>query len=142
MQGRLVRVVMCLGLVCGSVGCAPKRLGPTAGGYVFSVQVSNPIVWLGPAPAQFPKVAEVLVEVHDAQGRPAEGVPVTFALDPGWVQKASLSPSETRTLRGRARALFSEPQTIGVARILVRVDGTPAQVTVTVQSYEEPILPY
>lgn len=143
MGRRIALVLVCLGLVLGGVACAPKRVGPTAGaGYVFAVQVSNAIVWLGPVnaaiAARFPQVAEVLVEVQDTQGRPVDDVPVTFALEPGWAWSASLAPSNTRTQGGRARALFFEPRTSGVVRILVRVDGTPAQVMLTVQSYEEP----
>src|SRR5438128_2724650 len=73
----LMLVAVCLGLACGGVACAPPRLGPTAGsGYVFSVQVSDSIVWRGPVnlavAARFPKVAEVLVAVQDTQGRPVD----------------------------------------------------------------------
>jgi hypothetical protein len=144
MVRRLTLVLVCFGLVLGDVACTLKRVGPTAGaGYVFSVQVSDAIVWLGPVPAavaaaRFPQVAEVLVEVEDAQGRPVEDVPVTFALEPGWARSASLAPSETRTQGGKARSRFFEPRTSGVVRILVQVDGTPAQVTLTVRSYQEP----
>jgi len=140
---RITLVLVCLGLACSGVACAPPRVGPTAGsGYVFSVQVSDPTVWLGfvnPAvAARFPQVAEVLVTVQDTQGRPVNDVPVMFELEPGWAERASLAPSETRTRGGMARALFSEPRTTGVVRILVRVDGTTAQVHLTVLSYQEP----
>jgi hypothetical protein len=51
---RIILVVVCLGLACGGVACAPPRIGPTAGsGYVFSVQVSDTThvqgVWLNHA---------------------------------------------------------------------------------------------
>ena len=143
MVRRITLVLVCLGLACSGVACAPPRLGPTAGsGYVFSVQVSDSIVWLGPvdqaAAAQFPQVAAVLVTVQDTQGRPVDDVPVTFELEPGWARSAALAPSETRTRGGMARALFFEPQTTWVVRIMVRVDGTTTQGRLTVLSYQEP----
>ena len=142
MVRRIPLVLACLGLACG-VACAPPRVGPTAGsGYIFSVQVSDAIVWRGPVnsvpPARFPQVAEVLVTVQDTQGRPVDDVSVTFELEPEWARSASLAPSATRTRRGTARALFSEPLTTGVVRIMVRVDGTTAQDRLTVLTYQEP----
>ena len=141
---RIILVVMCLGLACGGVACAPQRVGPTAGsGYVFSVQVSDTTIWLGPrivaGDGQLPQAAAVIVTVQDSQGRLVDDVPVTFELEPGWVGRASLEPSTTRTRRGKARTLFSEPQTTGVVQIMVRVDGTTAPVTLTVISYREPM---
>ena len=140
MVRRITLVVVCLGLVCGGVACAPPRVGPTAGsGYVFSVQVSDTTVWLGPVhdAARFPKVADVIVTIQDSQGRPVDDAPVMFTLEPSWVGRASLEPADTRTRGGRAQSRFSEPQTTGVVRIMVRVDGTTAPVTLTVISYEE-----
>ena len=70
---RIILVVVCLGLACGGVACAPQRVGPTAGsGYVFSVQVSDTTVWLGPmdgigpghAAALYPQAADVIVTVQ------------------------------------------------------------------------------
>ena len=141
MGRRITLVLVCLGLAYGGVACAPPRVGPTAGsGYVFSVQVSDTTVWLGPAidVARFPKVADVIVTVQDSQGRPVDDVPVIFTLEPGWAGRASLEPAETRTRGGRAQSRFSEPQTTGVVRMMVRVDGTTAPVTLTVLSYSEP----
>ncbi len=147
MVRRIILVVVCLGLACGGVACAPPRIGPTAGsGYVFSVQVSDTTVWLGPMygigpgpdAARYPHTADVIVTVWDAQGRLVDNVPVTFELEPSWVGRASLEPSTTQTRGGKARALFSEPQTTGVVRILVHVDDTTAPVTLTVLSYREP----
>jgi hypothetical protein len=141
-------VVVCLGLACSIVACAPQRIGPSAGsGYIFSVQVSDTTVWLGPIygigpgpdAARYSQTADVIVTVQDAQGRPVDGVPVTFELEPSWVGRASLEPSTTRTRGGKARALFSDPKTTGVVQILVRVDGTTAPVRLTVESYREPV---
>jgi len=143
MVRHIILVSVCLGLACGGVACAPPRLGPTAGsGYVFSVQVSDSIVWLGPVnpaiAARFPKVAAVTVTVQDTQGRPVNDVPVTFALEPGWAGSPPLAPAGTRMRGGMARARFAEARTTGVVRMMVRVDGTTAQVHLTVLLYQEP----
>ena len=141
MARRITFVLMCLVLVLDGMACAPKLVGPTAGsGYVFSLQVSDPIIWVGQVPlamaAQFPQATELTVRVQDAQGRPVDGVPVTFEVEPGWAGSASLSPSQTTTRGGIARAIFSEPKTSGVVRVMARVDNTTAQVRLTIQSYE------
>ena len=137
----LVLAALCLGLACSGVACAPSRIGPTAGsGYVFSVQLSDTTVWLGPVTnaEHFPPVANVVVTVQDSQGRSVDDVPVMFTLEPGWAGRASLEPAEARTRGGMAQSRFSEPQTTGVVRILVRVDGTTAPISLTVLSYQEP----
>ena len=139
MAQRIALVLICLVLALGGGACAPKLVGPTAGfGYVFSLQVADPIIGLGPVPSsnrQFPPVTELIVRVQDAQGRPVDGVPVTFELEPAWAGSASIVPSQTTTRRGIARAIFSEPQTAGVVRVMARVDNTTAQATLTVQPY-------
>ena len=141
MRRRIALVLMCLVLALGGVACAPKLVGPTAGsGYVFSLQVSDATIWIGQVPltvtAQFPQATEVIVHVQDAQGRPVDGVPVTFEVEPGWASSATLSPSQTTTRGGTARAIFSEPKTSGVVRVMARVDNTTAQARLTVLSYQ------
>jgi hypothetical protein len=141
MVRRIILVLMCLVLGLGGAACAPRLVGPTPGsGYVFSLQVSDTLVWLGPVePAvarQFPQATELIVRVQDAQGRPVNGVPVTFELEPGWVGSATISPSQTRTSGGIARAIFSEPRTIGVVWVMAHVDNTTARARLTVMSYE------
>ncbi len=142
MERRMALVFMGLVLALEVPACAPKLVGPTAGsGYVFSLQVSDPIIWLGPVPstvaARFPKTAELIVRVQDAQGRPADGVPVTFDVEPEWVRSVSISPSQTSTRGGIARAVFFEPQTTGVVRVMAHVDTMTAQARITVQTYED-----
>jgi hypothetical protein len=142
MVRRIAMILVCLGLTLGGAACAPTLVGPTPGsGYVFFLQVSEPIIWLGPVPstvaARFPKTAELIVRVQDAQGRPADGVPVTFDVEPEWVRSVSISPSQTSTRGGIARAIFFEPQTIGVVRVMAHVDTMTAQARVTVQTYED-----
>ena len=89
MTQRLALILVCGLLTVGGAACAPPRVGPTAGaGYVFTLQVADPIIWLGPVDAavarQFPQVTAVIVQVQDAQGHPVDGVPVTFEVEPGW----------------------------------------------------------
>ena len=133
-------VLMCLVVVLGGPACAPKLVGPTPGaGYSFSLEVSNPLIWMGPGllvgGVQFPQAAELIVRVQDAQGRPVDGVTVTFEVEPGWARSISLAPSQTSTRGGIARAILAEPQTIGVVRIMARVDNVTTQVTLTVDRY-------
>jgi hypothetical protein len=141
MARRMALVLMGLVLALEVPACAPKLVGPTAGsGYVFSLQVSQAIIWVGQVDsavaAQFPQVAEVIVRVQDTQGRAVDGVPVTFELEPEWARSATLAPSQTTTRGGIARAVFSEPKTSGVVRVMARVDNTTAQARLLVQTYQ------
>ena len=143
MARRMALVLMGLVLVLGGTACAPKLVGPTAGaGYVFSLQFSEPTIWFGvmdsTAAARFPQATEVIVRVQDAQGRAVDGVPVTFALEPGWARSARLAPSQTTTQGGIARAVFSEPNTNGLVWVMAHVDNTMAQARLTVRTYQEP----
>lgn len=141
MARRSALVLVCCILLVSGAACAPPLVGPTAGaGYVFALQIPDPVIWLGPVDAsvaeRFPQVAEVIVQVQDAQGRPVEDVPVTFAVEAGWVSSITIAPSHTRTHGGRARALVSAPQTTGVVRVMARVDDTTTQARLTVLSYQ------
>jgi hypothetical protein len=143
MARRIALVLMGLVLVLGGAACAPKPVGPTAGaGYVFSLQVSETTIWFGVmdsiVAARLPQATEVIVRVQDTQGRAVEGVPVTFELEPEWVRSAKLAPSQTTTQGGIARAVFSEPKTTGVVRVMAHVDNSTAQARLTVQSYQPP----
>src|SRR4029077_20399331 len=140
MTRHMTLVLMCLVLVLGGTACAPKLVGPTPGsGYSFSLEISNPIIWMGTSliggGPQFPQVAELIVRVQDAQGRPVDGVPVTFEVEPGWARSIALTPSQTSTRGGIARAILSEPQTIGLVRVMARVDNVTTQATLTVDRY-------
>lgn len=78
-------LLLCL-LVWGSFACAPKRIGPTASsGYFFTI-LTAPTALRGESIA-------LVVKVQDAQGRPVDGVPVEFEVDPTWAGSASVSPS-------------------------------------------------
>jgi hypothetical protein len=83
------------------------------------------------------QIAEVLVHVQDANGHPADGVPVTFQVDPAWVQQASISPARTSSRAGTARAFF-QAVTIGVAHIVVGVDTETRDVAITISRRPSP----
>ena len=142
MRRRMILGLVCLVLASTSTAGAPTFVGPTASaGYFFTLQVSPSTIVLGAfdasAAQHSPTRAAVVVRVQDGQGRPVDGVAVAFALEPAWAQSAVLSPAETVTYGGVARALFSAPSTTGRVRITARVDNTTARAALVVQSYEE-----
>ena len=146
MAQHMALVSMCLVLMLGGTACAPKLVGPTPGaGYSFSLEVSEPIIWMGAGifggGLQFPRTSALIVRVQDAQGRPVDGVPVMFEVEPGWARSLSLDPSQTNTRGGIARATLSEPLTTGVVHVMARVDNMTAQARLTVQRYIVPSAP-
>ena len=134
---RHVRVMLlCLVLACGSMACAPKLLGPTVpSGYFFSLWVSDPDIWLllpgDILEERYPSFAELTVQVQNAQGQPVDGVPVTFQVEPDWIQDASVTPQSVITRGGVAQAVF-RAETTGVVRVMVRVDDTTQETVITV----------
>jgi hypothetical protein len=72
-------LLLCGGLLCGSLTfAATRRPMPTRveSEYPLSLRVSDSDIWLG-APGQgFAQASEVVVRVLDAQGQPADSVPV------------------------------------------------------------------
>src|SRR5215468_12719701 len=109
MVRHLALILTCLVLTLGGTACAPKLVGPTPGaGYRFSLEVSDPVIWLGAGiyvgGTPLPQAAELIVRVQDAQGRPVDGVPVTFEVEPGWERRLALAPAQTSTRGGIARA--------------------------------------
>jgi len=141
MVRHMALVWMCLILTLGGTACAPQLVGPTPGaGYRFSLEVSEPTIWLVSGilvgnVRDLTQSTELIVRVQDAQGRPVDGVPVTFEVEPSWEQSIALAPSHTTTRGGRARAVVSNPQTTGVVHILARVDNITAQARLTVEKY-------
>ena len=124
-------------LVCGGMGCAPQHLGPThPSGYFFSLDVSDTQIYLLVNPTVYPSlpgVAHVYVRVQNAQGQPVNGVPVEFEVDPAWRRHTSLIPQRTVTQGGTAHAVF-QAQTIGVVRLVVRVEDRTQDVRIAVSS--------
>jgi hypothetical protein len=141
MLQRTMRSLLGLVLASTCAACAPQLVGPTpTSGYLFTLEVFPSVIWLGvpsAAPASYPTRAEVVVRVRNGQGQPVDGVPVVFALEPLWAQSIVLSPLQTVTRHGVARAILAEPHTTGVVHMTTRVDNAIARTWITVQSYEE-----
>ena len=137
MKLRHVRVMLlCLVLAYGGMACAPKLVGPTVpSGNFFSLWVSDYEIWLSLEGSSFeehfPRVAELTVRVQNAKGQPVDGVPVTFQVEPDWVQDASVVPQRAITRGGVAQAIF-RAETIGTVRIMVRVDDTTQETSIAV----------
>jgi len=137
MKLRHVRAML-LGLMLayGVMACAPKLVGPTVpAGYFFSLRVSDPKIWLlldgDPREEQFPSFSELTVQVQNAQGQPVDNVPVTFQVESDWAQDASVTPHRALTQNGVAQGVF-RATTIGVVRIIVRVDDTSRETSIAV----------
>ncbi len=127
---------LCLALAYGGMACTPKLIGPTvSSGYFFSLWVSDSEIWLllegSSLEGQFPRLAELTVRVQNAQGQPVDGVPVTFRVEPAWVQDASVTPPSVLTRGGVAPAVF-RAETTGVVRVMVRVDETTQETAIAV----------
>ncbi len=130
--GHWWHMVLLLGLVvvCSSLACAPQFVGPTTRGYVFALNDPFIDIYLGDA-------AALIVSVRNAQGQPVDNLPVTFQVEPGWAQSASISPQVAYTRQGRARALF-QARTTGVVHVTVRVDNITQKAMITVASRPDP----
>jgi hypothetical protein len=79
----------------------------------------------------------LVVKVQDAQGRPVDGVPVEFEVEPGWTKNAAVSPPRAVTQQGKAQAVFQANQ-LGVVRVTVRVDGSTEEVLFSVSRRGSP----
>ena len=146
MARHMALVLMCFILLSGGMACAPKLVGPTPGaGYSFSLEVSEPIIWMGAGligkGPELPRAATLIVRVQNAQGRPVDGVPVLFEVEPEWAEYITLTPSQTSTRGGIARAILSGALTTGVVHVTARVDNMTAQTRLTVQRYIVPSAP-
>ena len=130
-------VCLSLALMCSGMACAPKLVGPTVpSSYFFSLHTYDSRIWLQPPvspslAARFPRVAELVVRVQDAQGRPVDGVVVVFELEPAWQQSASVTPQQASTRDGMARAILA-PELIGAIRVMARVENVTQKVVITV----------
>lgn len=102
------------------------------------LSASTTLLWLGAIDSvmaqHFPSMAALTVQVQDAQGRPVDGVPVTFQVDPTWERETTLFPLQTQTRGGMARATF-EVRTTGIVQVTARVENTTAVLPFTVMTY-------
>ena len=128
-------VCLCLLLLWGSTACAPKYSeSPVLSehGYRVSLHVSDTLIWLGPPGPGFPRTAEVVVRVQDAQGQPVDGIAVMFSVEPSWTQSVSLIPAEALTRHGEAHAILQQPNTTAIIHVMARVDNVVREAAITV----------
>ena len=127
---------LCCMLLWVSLACAPKHTELLSEhGYRVSLDVSDTLLWFGPG-SSLPQ-ALVVVRVRDAQGQPVDGLTVLFSVEPAWTQNASLTPAETLTRNGEARAIF-QANTIGVVQVMAQVDNMPREASITIASRPSP----
>jgi len=131
---------LCCMLLWVSTACGPQQYEipvQSEHGYRVSLHISDTLIWIGTARSKFPQAAILIVRVRDAQGQPVDGIPVRFSVEPSWTQNASLTPAETLTRNGEARAIF-QANTIGVVHITASVDNVTREATITVDSTPTP----
>lgn len=132
-------ICFCCMLLWASTACAPKQYElpvQSEHGYRVSLHVSDTLIWLGPVRGG-PQAAALLVRVRDAQGQPVDGLTVLFSVEPDWTQNTALTPAETRTRNGEARAIF-QANTTGVVHVMARVDNVTREAAITVNSRPSP----
>ena len=128
-------VCLCLLLLWSSIACAPKHSeSPVLSehGYQVSLHVSDTLIWLGPSGPGFPRTAEIVVRVQDAQGQPVDGIAVMFYVESSWAQSVSLTPAEALSRHGEAHALLQQPNTTGIIHVMARVDNVVREAAITV----------
>jgi len=131
-------ICLCCMLLWVSPACAPKHTELlSAHGYRVSLLVSNTQIYLGPGRRALPRAAGLVLRVRDAQGQPVDGIPVRFAVEPSWTQNASLTPAETLTRNGEARAIF-QANTIGVVQVMAQVDNVTQEARITIDAPPSP----
>jgi hypothetical protein len=138
MRRFIVWGLICCGLIGGGTACAPQFQGPTTPShYVFSLRPSVSQIWLAPdystLRGPFATRAELIVRVHDARGQPVDGVPVVFAVASDWAPYASVTPQQTITRQGVARAIF-RANTVGAVPVLAHVENMTQRAVIAVSS--------
>jgi len=75
---------------------------------------------------------EIVVMVHDSQGRPVNGVSVDFRAEPSWEKNIMFSPQRPVTLEnGEARTTFT-PNMTGIVHITAQAGDKAMTAAITV----------
>ncbi len=136
-MARYIRTsLLCLVVLAMHLACAPKWVGPTApSGYYCSLQASDITIWLMLSGSKFadhyPRTTELVVSVKDEQGRPVNGVPVTFQVESAWAHDATVMPPHAITQKGKARAVL-EVEMTGLVHVMAQVENKTETVAITV----------
>jgi hypothetical protein len=140
----MVRSISLIGLGCMllwvSTACAPKHNELSAlseRGHRVSLSVSDTLIWVDSPGLNFPRAAELVVRVRDAQGQPVDGIAVVFSVEPDWTQDATFTPAEARTRNGEARTNFQATAT-GVVHVMARVENVTHRAAITIASRPSP----
>jgi len=123
-------IILCLVLIVHSMACTSMRAGPTVpSGYFFALST--------PSTVFLNDITTVVVSVYDAQGRPVDGIPVVFQVEPAQATNVSLTPQRVVTQRGKAETVV-QPAQAGLVRITAMVEQTAHSVTIAVVRREIP----
>jgi hypothetical protein len=140
----MVRSVAIIGLGCMllwvSTACAPKHNELSAlseRGHRVSLSVSDTLIWVDSPGLNFPRTAELVVHVRDAQGQPVDGIAAVFSVEPDWTQDATFTPTEARTRNGEARTNFQATAT-GLVHVMARVENVTHRAAIAVASRPSP----
>ena len=133
-------ICLCCMLLWVSTACGPQQYEipvQSEHGYRVSLHVSDTLIFLGPRRSNLSEAAVLVVRVRDAQGQPVDGIPVRFSVEPSWTQNASLTPAETLTRNGEARAIF-QANTIGIVQVMAHVDNVTHEARITIDTPPSP----
>lgn len=139
MKRHAILALFSLLLLGGLMACAPQPSAlptKTQSGYTVSLETRPDVVWLkGPVsnqPNNLLGLGGLIVRVHDAQGHPVEGIPVSFNVEPSWSEDVSMWTDPATAEDGRARAII-EPHYAGTLKVHIRVQDVLKTATIRVE---------
>jgi hypothetical protein len=122
--------ILCLSLVLGVIGCAPKLMGPTVPShYQFAVFTPYSVI-VGVSDT-------IIVRLQDAQGQKVSGVTVRFQVAPSWANQASVMPAEVIAQEGQAQVIF-QGNTTGNVPVRVQVENITHEINIDVNERPSP----
>src|SRR5262244_3977959 len=140
----MVRSGAIIGLGCmllwGSTACTLQHNELSAlseRGHRVTLSLSDTLIWVDSPGLNFPRTAELVVRVRDAQGQPVDGIAVVFSAEPDWTQDATFTPAEALTRNGEARTNFQATAT-GLVHVMARVENVTPRVAITVATRPSP----
>jgi len=121
--------------LCGHAGGAPRGCEPgTAGASWYAAPLSYAryrVALETPQTIFRWQDAAVVVHVQNGQGLPADGIPVTFQVDPAWARYVSIRPARALTQGGRVRVMLWADM-VGLVWITARVGTVTQRAAITV----------
>lgn len=122
-------------------------IGPTAAGYYFAMTTTSGTLYFYPgsqpttnsvAASDYPVLAQLTVQVENTQGRPVDGIPVAFELEPKSRLSGMLhiSAAKATTKDGTVQVnvwLDKSVEATSAGRIIARVDNMTAWTGMSVE---------